>query len=625
MGRDNIYITNLPLETALKTYLDAIPCPVSQEMVSTGEALFRTTSRPVLARRSSPFDHCAAMDGIAVKAERTHGATERSPLKLMEGIDFEYVNTGNLIPQGRDAVIMIEDVTPLEAGLVEIIEAAYAWQHIRQVGEDIVEGEMVLPSGHKIRPVDLGALMSGGVSEVPVLSRLKFGIIPTGNEIVQSIDALEKGKIIDSNSHVIKGLIQELGCLAEIYPVALDDREELENAIKKAVTETDFVITIAGSSAGTKDYTVGIIKKLGEVVVHGVAIKPGKPTILGKIQDKAIVGLPGYPVSAYFAFEKFIRPLVEKWYRHQTTPSDLQAVLTQRIVSSFKNEEMIRITVGKVDDKWIATPLDRGAGATMSLVRADGVLTVPRLSEGIERGESVSVSLMKPLSQLENRLVVIGSHDLLIDLIADQMHLSSAHVGSFGGILAIRNKECHIAPIHLIDENTGIYNKEIIRKMFPAGGMSLIKGVNRLQGLIVQEGNPKGIEKFEDLTRKDVLFINRQRGAGTRQLLDFELKKRSIDSDAVLGYEREFTTHMAVAAAVGSGSADAGLGIYAAAKSMGLDFVPVGYESYDFLVPTDYLNLPSVKRFIEVLKSAEFQSALSEIGGYAFDGTGEVS
>lgn len=625
MGRDNIYITNLPLESAFKTYLDAIPSPVISERVATQESLFRITSKPVLARRSSPFDHCAAMDGIAVKAERTHGASERSPLKLSEGTDFDYVNTGNLIPEGRDAVIMIEDVTPLEEGTIEIIEAAYSWQHIRQVGEDIVEGEMILPSGHRIRPLDLGALLSGGVAEVPVLTKLKFGILPTGNEIVQSLDALEKGKIIDSNSQVIKGLIQEMGCEAEIYPVALDDPDVLESAIKKAVAENDFVITIAGSSAGTKDYTVGIIKKLGAVVVHGVAIKPGKPTILGKIQDKAIVGLPGYPVSAYFAFEKFIRPLVEKWYRHQVTPSDLEAVLTQRIVSSFKNEEMIRITVGKVDGKWIATPLDRGAGATMSLVRADGVLTVPRLSEGIERGETVSVSLMKPISDLEQRLVVIGSHDLLIDLIADRMQLSSAHVGSFGGLLAIRNKECHIAPIHLIDENTGIYNQEIIKKMFPSGGMSLIRGVKRLQGLMVQKGNPKEIKDFEDLFREDIQFINRQRGAGTRQLLDFELKKRALDPYAIKGYEREFTTHMAVAAAVQSGSADTGLGIFAAAKSMGLDFVPVGYESYDFLVPTDYLSLPSVERFIEVLKSSEFQSALSEIGGYAFDGTGQVS
>jgi len=624
MRKNNVYITNIPLEDALKTYLTAIANPVNTEIVPTHHAAFRKTSQAIFAKRSSPNGHCAAMDGIAVLAENTHGINERNPKRLNPGTDFEYVNTGNLMPKGKDAVIMIEDIAPQDDGTVEIIEAAYSWQHVRQVGEDIIAGEMILPGMHQIRPLDLGALLSGGIGEVPVLKRLKVGILPTGNEIVQSINELEKGKIIDSNSRVIEGLLLELGCEPTVYPTAFDDKAILTEAIRKGISENDFFITIAGSSAGSKDFTVHIIEELGEVVIHGVAIKPGKPTILGKIDGKGIVGLPGYPVSAFFAFEKFVKPLIESWYKMPKSHHQVKAKLTQRIVSSVKNEELVRVTVGKVGSEWIATPLNRGAGATMSLVRADGILTIPRLSEGIESGETVTIELMKHLEDIENRLVVIGSHDLIIDIIADEMPLSSAHVGSFGGLMAMRKKECHIAPIHLIDENTGIYNISSVQKMFPGGDMSLIKGVKRLQGLMVKKGNPKGIVEFEDLTREDIVFVNRQRGAGTRQLLDFELKKRGIASDDINGYHREMTTHMAVAVAVLSEGTDVGLGIYAAAETMGLDFIPVGYESYDFLVPNDEVDDPRIKHFIEVLQSEPFHIKLKEIGGYILEQSGDI-
>jgi len=622
--KNKVYITNIPLEDALKTFLATLSNPVTSEIIGTHDAVFRKTSKAIFAKRSSPNDHCAAMDGIAVIAEHTHGATERNPLILKPSVDFEFVNTGNLMPEGKDAVIMIEDIVPQEDGTVQIIEAAYSWQHVRQVGEDIISGEMILPGMHQIRPLDLGALLSGGIGEVPVLKKLKVGILPTGNEIVQSIEALEKGKIIDSNSRVIEGLLLELGCEPTVYPTAVDDKAILTDAIRKGIQENDFFITIAGSSAGSKDFTVHIIEELGEVVIHGVAIKPGKPTILGNIEGKGIVGLPGYPVSAFFAFEKFVKPLIETWYRLPKSHNTVNAILTQRIVSSVKNEELIRVTLGKVDGRWIATPLNRGAGATMSLVRADGILTIPRLSEGIESGDIVSIELMKHLEDIEQRLVVIGSHDILIDIIADKMPLSSAHVGSFGGLMAMRKNECHIAPIHLIDEKTGIYNHSSVQKMFPTGGMALIKGVNRLQGLMVKKGNPKGIVDFADLIREDVTFINRQRGAGTRQLLDFELAKRGIPTDEIEGYHRELTTHMAVAVAVLSGGTDVGLGIFAAAETMGLDFIPVGYEAYDFLVRNESLDEPLVKHFIEVLQSEPFHIKLKEIGGYISEQSGDI-
>jgi putative molybdopterin biosynthesis protein len=260
----------------------------------------------------------------------------------------------------------------------------------------------------------------------------------------------------------------------------------------------------------------------------------------------------------------------------------------------------------------------------MSLVRADGVLSIPRLSEGMEGGEKVQIKLLKSIDKILNRLVLIGSHDLILDLIADRMPLTSGHVGSLGGIMSMKRAECHISPIHLIDEETGVYNVSYIQKYFPANTMAIIKGVKRLQGLMVPKGNPKNIQGFQDLVREGVSYVNRQRGSGTRQLLDFELKKMQLNAEDIIGYNREMTTHMTVAVTVKSGGADTGLGVFSSAQAMMLDFIPVGYEEYDFLVPIEYLNDSRVINFIQILKSKSFMDKVSLIGGYEFDHPGEV-
>ncbi len=620
----NIYISNIPVEEAMSLYKEALAVPPKTEWVPAGEALFRTTTEAVFAKNSSPHYHAAAMDGIALMAAKTYGATEKTPKHLVLGTDFEYINTGNPIPHDRDAVIMIEDVSELEDGWVEIIAPAYPWQHIRPVGEDIVQGEMILPSYHTIRPMDIGALLNGGIDKVHVFSKTKVGILPTGTEIVQSVNELSCGKIIDSNSKVFEGLVIEEGGLPQIYAPVKDDQKALRAAIMKGVEENDMLIINAGSSAGSKDFTVDLIRELGEVVVHGVALKPGKPTILGMIKGKPVIGIPGYPVSAYFSFQTFARPILTWYLGKKERTEEARAILSQRVVSSLKHEELIRVTLGEVGQKLIATPLSRGAGATMSLVRADGVLTVPRMSEGIESGQEVEIKLIKSIEEIQRRLVLIGSHDLILDVIADRMPLASGHVGSLGGIMSMKRGECHISPIHLLDEDTGEYNVSYVKKYFPLGSMALIKGVKRLQGLMVQKGNPKDIKGFSDLRREDISYVNRQRGAGTRHLLDYELKKQQIDPHTITGYNREMTTHMTVAVTISSGGADAGLGIYSAAQAMGLDFVPVGYEAYDFLVPVQYLEDDRVQSFIDILKSEAFKNQLVLIGGYELENPGTI-
>ncbi len=639
----DVYIGNTPVSEAVESYLSEVAIAGSSEWVEVSEAAFRKTYRAVMARKSSPDAHMAAMDGIAVEAARTRGASERTPLRLREKVDFTYVNTGNLMPAGADSVIMIEEVFPLEPGVIEIMVPSYPWQDVRQVGEDILQGEMILPGDHVIRPLDLGALINAGVEQVLVHRRLKLGILPTGNEIVQTLGELEKGKILDSSAKVFRSYAKAYGALATVYPPARDVFEELKDAVERAVEENDILVTIAGTSAGSKDYSKDVITALGRVLVHGIAMKPGKPTILGEIKGKPVIGLPGYPVSSFFTFEVFVKPLLthmnpgysvnllqglqgdfSRVEARETTDSLLEVTLAQRVVSSLKHEEHIRMLLGHIEEGFIATPLDRSAGSTMSLVRADGILKVPQDIEGLEAGARVKVLLTKNAADIKKRLVITGSHDLILDFIADEMPLSSAHVGSMGGILSVKRGQTHLAPVHLIDETTGIYNQYLLERYFKDQAVVLMEGVRRQQGIMVKKGNPKGIAGIEDLVREDVSFVNRQRGAGTRQLLDFKLRDLKISPEAILGYTREVTTHLAVAVSVFDGGADAGIGIYSAAREMDLDFIPIGYENYDFLIPEKYLEDPRVKTFKACLVSEWFHDKLGAMGGYEVHQPGRI-
>lgn len=631
----NIYLSNIDLREGIELYLEAfgnLKNLISSEKIPVEESIGRITKEPVFAELSSPHYNASAMDGIAVKSVDTYGADESSPLQLKLNRDFIYVDTGDVIKEPFDSVIMIEDVVVIDDETIEIINAASPWQHIRPIGEDIVASEMIIPTYHKIRSVDIGALLSGGILEIEVVKKPRVGLIPTGTEIIEPREKVKPGKIIESNSRMFEGLVKEYGGLPKRYKPIIDDYDLIKNQIKEAVAENDIVIVNAGSSAGTEDYTSSIIKELGEVIIHGIAIKPGKPAILGKIMNKPVIGIPGYPVSAYFVFEAFVKPLIYKMLNIEITKRQtIEAVLSKRIVSSLKHLEFTRIKLGKVDEKLIATPLNRGAGVTMSLVRADGITIIPKNVEGIEAGEKIEVELLKGIDEIENTIVSIGSHDIIMDILSTMIHerhpriyLSSAHVGSLGGIMAIKRGEAHIAPVHLLDEKTGSYNIPYMKKFLRDKDVALIKGVKREQGIMVQKGNPKSINSIKDLTKKDIIFVNRQKGSGTRILLDFLLKELKIKPDIIKGYDREMTTHMTVASAVASGTADAGIGIRSVANVMGLDFIPIGEEEYDFIIERRFLEDKNINIFVEMLKSREFHNRLLDLGGYIIDKPGTI-
>lgn len=632
MGKRNLYLKTTPVEEAVEIYQKEVEKRVKlqYETIPVTEALNRVTGRAVYAKYCSPLFNAAAMDGIAVTASRTEGASENTPVELVLGKDYQIIDTGDPIHEPYDAVIMAEDLLETEdENKVKIISPAVPWQHIRPVGEDIVAGEMILPGRHCIRPIDVGVLLSGGIVEIEVVKNPAVAIFPTGTEIIEPGTEPKDGDIIESNSRMFENMAKVQGAEAVRFETIPDDYEKIRDAVKEAAENFDMIIINAGSSAGTEDYTVHVLRELGEVIIHGVSIKPGKPVILAFVNNKPVIGLPGYPVSAYIGFENFVSPVLSYMGgRAEKKNQKVEAVISRRLVSSLKHKEYVRVKVGCVGDKIVAAPLARGAGAAMSLVRADGFCVIPQNSEGCEAGEKVEVELYRELEEIQNTAVVIGSHDLILDVMADLMpnrfpgmYLSSTHVGSMGGLMALKRGEAHIAPVHMLDENTGVYNVPYIEKMFHEP-VTLIKGVGRVQGIMVKKGNPLNIHSIEDLKR--VRFVNRQRGAGTRMLLDFCLKREGILPEEIKGYDREAATHMAVAALVSGESADAGLGIRSAALAMNLDFVEVGQEEYDFAVPEKYLELPYIQAFIQILKSEEFHEKLQELGGYTWEKAGEI-
>jgi putative molybdopterin biosynthesis protein len=604
---------------------------LSGETVPSVDSVGRVTAAPVFARFSAPTFHSAAMDGISVQAERTFGATQESPMQLELGTDANWINTGQPMPADADAVIMVENIHQIDEHTVEIQAAAYPWQHVRKVGEDIVATELLLPQNHLITAYDLGALLAAGVLELKVKRQPQVLIIPTGNELVEAenvgqMEAIPQGEIVEFNSWVLVNLVRQWGGKCDRLPILSDDPEQLRGVLLEAV------IINAGSSAGSEDHTANLIAELGEVLVHGVAIMPGKPTLLGEIQGKPVVGNPGYPVSAVISMEQFVRPLLCRMQGlEEPEPEQVEAYPSQKIPSKLGVEEFLRVNLGRVGEHLVATPLPRGAGSITSLTQANGFLRIPDTVEGVTDSESRPVTLLTSRQGIERTLIVVGSHDMTLDLIANllnkhepRINLASSNVGSLGGLLALRKGSAHLAGSHLLDTETGEYNISYIDRYLPGIEVYLVTLVHREQGLIVAPGNPKSINGLEDLCRDGISFVNRQAGSGTRILLDWQLGQLGIDPATINGYRREEYTHMAVAVDVLSGSGDVGMGIHAAAQALNLDFIPVTTERYDLVIPAVHYDNPLVQNFLEVIKTREFKNQVLALGGYDVRETGRV-
>ncbi len=624
------FVSDVPAAEAHAAWREARAasgCPPRVDLVrvSVGEAVGRVTAEPVWALRSSPAFDSSAMDGIAVRAADTVGAAETTPVLLT---DFEVVDTGDPLPAGYDAVIMREHVHRV-GHQAELRAAVPPYQHVRSIGEDISAAELLLPAGHRLRPVDVAACAAAGVVELAVRRAPVVVVIPTGDEIRPIGASLEPGDILDTNSLMLAAQAREVGCAARVAEIVPDDPDAIRTAVRAAAAEADLVLLIAGSSAGRDDYTARVVAAAGSLAVHGVAVRPGHPVVLGTVDATPVVGVPGYPVSAALTFDIFAAPLLAELEgappreRPSTT-----AHLARKLPSAIGMDDWVRVRLGRVRDRVVATPLPRGAGVLTSLVRADGLLVVPAGVEGHHAGAEVRVELLRGLGEIDRTIVAIGSHDLVLDLAASALRaddplitLASSNVGSLGGLVALRDGLCHVAGSHLLDPVTGEYTVPYVDKLL-GSEVAVVRLVHRDQGLIVAPGNPLELAKIDDLTRSGLRYVNRQRGAGTRALLDHELALRSIDPADVAGYAREEHTHLAVAAAVAAGRADAGLGILAAARAFGLDFVPVAQEPYDLVLRTDSLTDDRLAPLWTLLDRADFRHEVEALGGYSCTETG---
>jgi putative molybdopterin biosynthesis protein len=634
------YLKKTPLTEAREMFLATVePSRLALEEIAVDDGLDRITAEPVFAKISSPHYHASAMDGICVRAEDTFGATEFVGKKLnLTNTDtpgpaaFKYVDTGNALPAWANAVIMIEKVHQIDDHTIEIFESVAPWNHVRLVGEDVVATELLLPRSHRLRPYDLGALLAAGHTTVRVKARPKVGIIPTGDELIQPGEEAKPGAVIDFNSTVLAAFVREWGGSPVKYPRARDDLVLLKQAVRQAAEECDLVTIIAGSSAGEHDLTSDVVAESGELLAHGIDVMPGKPAVLGRVGNKPLIGVPGYPVSAIVIAREILRPALEK-FLGSAAPlyPNVRAIVPKKIASHLGLEEFLRVTLGRVGEKLVAVPLARGAGVITTMVHADGLVRIASLVEGLNAGDEADVELLRPIADIENTILCTGSHDLAIGVLEDQLKLRHAelkiaatNVGSLGGLLALQRGETHIAGTHLLDPETGVYNVPDIQRTIPKVPVVLVHLAQREQGILVTSGNPKSIRTLEDLTRAGVRFVNRQPGSGTRVLLDYELKKRGIDAASLSGYEREEFTHMAVGVAIASGLADAGLGVRAAANALGLGFLPVASEQYDLLIARSFFESPRGEQLLEIMASAGFKAAVASLGGYDTTRAGHI-
>ncbi len=646
---ENIYLRDIPLKKAWGILIEALEAvglwkPLEPERIPLENALGRVTAEPIWARISSPHYYAAAMDGYALHAADTNGASDRNPLTLQIDVNATYVDTGHPIPTWADAVVPIENVESIEeagGAAIRIRTPLAPWTHVRAMGEDMVATELVLPAGHKLRPVDLGAIAGSGHDQVHVWRRPRVAIVPTGTELVPIGSEVKPGEIIEYNSLVLGAQVETWGGQATRFPSVPDDFERIREGVSKAAVNHDLVLVNAGSSAGSEDHTAKVVESLGKLLVHGVAVRPGHPVVLGLVEQPSqaggpsdalipVIGVPGYPVSAALTGEIFVEPLLARWLgRPPLSPQTIDATLTRKVHSSLGDDEYLRVTVGRVGERMIAAPLTRGAGVITSLVRADGIVLIPAGVQGLQTGESVTVRLYRSLDDIERTILVLGSHDLTIDLMAQYLsqrgsRLSSANLGSLGGLVALSRGEAHLAGSHLIDPESGEYNLSYIERYLPDVPVVVVGYVTREQGLIVAPGNPKGLRDLSDLVKDGVTFINRQKGAGTRILLDYHLEELGIERDAITGYEREEYTHLSIAAAVSSGIVDCGLGIRAAADALKLDFIPLYNERFDLVVPREHYETPKLSPLLKLLHESEFQNAVNAIAGYDTAPMGEI-
>lgn len=625
----------VPLEEAQERWINELEfqkiTPLTPpETISVKESRGRVTAEIIYAKVSSPHFYMSAIDGMTVKSSDTFLASE-TPIKLKIGKQAIFIDTGMPIPEGFNAVIPIDEVKFHSVEIMEISRPANPWQNIKPVGEDLAAKEVIIPNNYLIRSLDVGAMLTGGVTSLKVREKPKAGIISVGEELVSPGNPLKVGQIYESTSYILSNLATEYGALPRIYKACKKNKANIKARIKTILKEVDFLTIIAGKSEGTK-LLAEIISEMGDLILFGVNSKPGQSVCAGIIGNKCILGLPCYPVSTFISFELFAKPVIYKMLGIKFSNREtIRAILGREINSPEGIDEFLRVKIGLIDSKIVAVPISRGADILMSLVEADGIIKIESELTNVSMGSEVMVELLTAKENLKNNLLIAGTHDICLDIIGNTLLkntpavcLYSSNVGSHNGIKAIKEGNTHLAGIHLFDLETGEYNVPTVKKMLKNIPIILVNLFHRHLGLIVKKGNPKKIKDLHDLIRDDIKFINRNFTSGTRVVIDYFFAKLGINKEGINGYKDEVYNHMSLAAAISSGSADVGIGILAAARSLKLDFIPVIPERFDIIVPKIFLGNKNVQAFLQLLETKEFKKEVSALGGYDLTYTGKI-
>jgi putative molybdopterin biosynthesis protein len=629
-------VQEIPLDEALEKWhneleFQGLPTLKPAEEIDVKDSLGRVTAFPVVAKLSSPHYYAAAVDGVAVRSVRTFSATAEIPVSHTVGQDAFFVDTGGALPEGCDAVLPVNEVTFTSTDEFKLEGPVVPWRNVRPAGEDMAAKELILPQHQRIRPLDIGAMLAGGVAKVQVREMPRIGILPLGTNLVNPGCPPQVGQMIEYNSYILGSVIHEMKAEAALMDILPEKPELLKERLGEVCKDYDAILIIAGPQAGT-GLIAWTIQQLGDLVVYGINIKPGQSVCLGIVDDKPLIGLSGYAVSCYLSFDLFAKPLIQRMMGLAPEQKlKVRATLARDVDSPRGIEEYLRVNLGRPDSRTVSIPISRGAAMLMNLVRADGLLRIPAETTAIPQGTSVDIELLDPGARYDGNIVALGTHDLAFDILRNELmwrfpdlKLVSSNIGSKGGLRALRMGYAHFCGVHLLDEETGEYNVPYISQSLEDFPVVLVAFFRRTMGLLVKEGNPRNIRSLSDLTREGVTFINRHRGSGTRALIDHLLRKENIAPATVAGYEKEAFTHMSLAHAVASGAADTGIGIFAAAKALHLEMIPLHQEHFDLVIPKKIFNGYQIQSLLKILRSAEFRREMGTLGGYDVAEAGKI-
>lgn len=606
-----------------------------KEYVPIAESSGLVAAEDITAARNVPHYAASAVDGYALRAALTAGASAATPAVLPSG-SYKWVNTGADIPDGADAVLMVEDSSLDDDGNLTVYKALTPSMNVRPLGEDVMAGQIIAREGDTVSPALMSLFLCAGLDRVPVCRRPKTLFIPTGDEIVPREEWLagskqKKGTAAESNSLFIQASFRRWGFDLDVADILPDDAGIISERVREGTEKYDMVLVGAGSAKGRRDHTFEALEREGRVIFHWLRMKPGRPAMAASVNGKPVICLPGFPMSAAVVLWSIVYPLLKLLSSGAGDHAHLiksalgasgehKAKLLVQHSSPAGIREWLRVRTAKVGGEVYCWALTSGASVLLALAEADGIVMLPPAAFECEKGTEVNVWTIRGVD-LDKRALFQGSDDPAVQLLVTPIRrrggdLVIRAVGSMGGLAALSRGECHIAAAHLLDDRDGSYNDSFIERFSNGRKWVRILVFYRMQGMIVPAGNPKNIRSFKDFCDGDFVFANRQPGAGTRVLFDHCLKQCGKPASEIRGYEQQCVTHMEAANRVYNGLADAALGIKSAADALGLDFIPLAEEPYELVIPEEHMTHPSITALIGALGDKGWRERVGRMGGY---------